>query len=161
MIWDTLASLLCGLIALCLFTLHIVSSPKRDRWMTLPALVRFSILPAAIVFLLRAVNFHYISPDPWARGHINLEGFLAIATVAYMMLSLTVWIVFDHMKDKGWDRVWWVKQMEKSSPGQVPVMMDKEDVVQTLTFLGTPSVGPQAPPREAIRVGGRSRLHER
>lgn len=127
---DSLAALLCGWMAVCVFGLHIVSSPKRKHWMTLPEYVRRGLVVTGTMFVWRSVNLATLAPSPpeWGPGHINVEGVMAALAMTYMVTSLVVWAWRRHLPGKGWDRAAWVEHELAGSEAKVAVVMTQREL---------------------------------
>jgi hypothetical protein len=126
---DFVAAALCGWVALCVFGLHIVSSPRRHRWMTLPEYVRRGLLVTGAMFTWRSVNFATLRGGQIGQpGHINIEGVMASLALAYMVTSLVFWAASRHLPGKGWERLRWVERKERESEANVPVIMTAAEV---------------------------------
>lgn len=145
---DWIASALCGVIALCLFLLHVFSSPRRLPWVTLPEYVRCGLLLTGIMFTWRSVNFTTIANEPLSLGHINAEGMMALGCFAYTVGSLVFWMLLTVMPGKARIRAEWVKQQMARDPDLAPVLMPTQEVVATAKQKGLRAVGPMAPPSE-------------
>lgn len=143
---DLFAAGLCGFMALCLFSLHIVSSPGRRRWMTLPEYLRGGLLATGVLFVIRSVNYTMLAPDD--VGRINAVGLLVMITMAYTFGAVTWFLASNHLPAGMWDRLLWVKKREQENPDEVPVMMKKSEVVDTYRRLGGRAVSPGAAPHE-------------
>lgn len=134
---DPLAALLCGLVALFLFATHVVSSPRRKRWMTLPEYVRYGLFISGAMFMWRSVNFiTQPSATVSAIGHINAEGVMALAALTYTAMSLAFWMASKRLPDLGWDRLRFAERKEREDPAIVPVMMTIEQVLEAERALG-------------------------
>ena len=162
---DAGASALCGIIALCVFTLHIVSSPKRHNWMTIPEYVRGGFLGVGVLMTWRSVNFLTLanqSPVP-TMGRINAEGMLALLGMTYMVLAVTVWVVTDILPERSWDRLNWVRLIMKRRPDMVPLPLSVHEIHDVARASGAqaiePGEGSKAVVREAVRAPKR-RLKE-
>jgi hypothetical protein len=141
---DLIASVLCGWLALCAFGLHVVSSPKRHNWMTLPEYVRRGFLVTGAMFTWRSVNF--ITNGSQDLGHINTEGMMALIAVTYTVTAVAFWVAQRTLPAKVWDRLRWVEHVEREDPGKVPVMMDEAEVVDAARILGFKAAAPGEPP---------------
>src|SRR5258707_485709 len=121
---DMVASALCGWMALCIFGLHVVSSPRRRRWMTFPEYVRRGFLIGGGMLTWRSVNFARLSPSAWSvPGHINVEGVMAALAVAYIVTSLVVWAYQHSLSGNGWDQVNWVEAQKREDAAKIAVVM--------------------------------------
>jgi hypothetical protein len=145
---DFLAAVLCGLVAVCLFSLHVLTSPSRRNWMTLPEYVRRGLFATGVLFMLRSVNFTALPPD--GIGHINAEGVLVLVTLAYTVGAITLWVGGKVLAAPGWDRVRHAERQIRADPSQVPVMMSTDEVIDTHSLLGGQVVGPGGGAEELI-----------
>jgi hypothetical protein len=145
---DIPAAILCGVVALCLFTLHIVTSPKRKLWKTPPEHLRRGLLASGVLFMLRSVNFTALPDDGQGLGHINAEGMLLLITLTYTAIAGAVWVVSKIMPAHGWDRLSHAEQRMHEDPDQVPVMMTMDEAVDTARLMGTHAVHPGGGPEE-------------
>lgn len=143
---DLFAAGLCGFMAFCLFTLYIVSSPGRRRWMTLPGYLRKGILSTAVLFVVRSVNYTQLAPDE--VGRINPIGLLVMLTMAYTFGAVTWFLASNHLPAGMWDRLAWVKRQGKDDPSKIPVMMDPAEVVDRSRRQGWQDVAPGGSPHE-------------
>jgi hypothetical protein len=128
---DWLGGPLCGWMAVCLFAIHVVSSPKRHSWMTLPEYVRFGFLATGAMFLWKAANFA-----------VRAQDMMMLLAIAYLVSALTVWIVAKSLPRLGWDRLRWVERVEREQPSKVPVMMEMDAVIDAHAAAGVPVAGP-------------------
>ena len=130
---DLLAAGLCGMIAVCVFSLHVVSSPKRKAWITLPEYVRRGFLVVGLMFTWRSVNFLSIAPDPMIQpGHINAEGMMATFALAYMVGACAVCYWRASFHDRQADRITWAARAAQRDARLIPLVMDRDDVPATL-----------------------------
>jgi xanthine/uracil permease len=78
---DVAAGVLTGWIALALFSLHVISSPRHRTWMTIPEYVRRGFLLTGAMFTWRSVNFFSVAGAAGVfLGHINAEGMMALVS---------------------------------------------------------------------------------
>lgn len=140
---DLFASVLCGFVAFCLFTLHIVSGPGRRHFLTLPEYLRRGVLASGVLFMVRAVNFTMLESNE--LGRINAIGVMALLLLAYTIGAVTWFLVSNHLPADMWDRLLYVKRQEKEHPELVPVMMTKEAVVDAARSQGWKVTPPGAP----------------
>lgn len=143
---DAVAAVLCGLVCLGCFTLHVVSSPARGHWLTLPEYVRFGFLVTGAMFLWRAVNFASLVRAPQPLGHINAEGMMALIAMAYTITALAFYVVRRSLTPQARSRVDWVEAVERDNPELAPVMMAPRELTEAARARGIPAVGPQAGP---------------
>lgn len=121
---DIIVALGAGWIAAGLFALHVISSPKRHGWMTLPEYVRKGLFVTGATFTWRSVNLFTLPPSPLDPGHVNAVAVIATLAMAYTITALTWWAVRKFLPGKGWDRLRFVEQKERESEDSLhPVMM--------------------------------------
>lgn len=147
---DIVGAFFCGVVALCLFGMHVVTHPKRFHWMTLPEYLRRGILATGVLFLLRSVELANLSSQvSIVSGHINPVGLMALLTLTYMTLALTYWLVTKVLPKHAWQRVSHVEAEERRSGGMlVPLMMPQDDVVDVARGLGFRATHAKAGPEE-------------
>lgn len=133
---DALASLLCGWLALCLFGLHVISSPKRQHWMTLPEYVRRGLLVTGVMFTWRSVNFATLGGHDMEAGHINVEGMMALIAITYTITAVAVWLGRKILPARGWARLSWVERKEREDPQAVPVVLAADEVLDLARAKG-------------------------
>jgi len=145
---DTIAGWLIALVAVCMFTLHIVTDPKKPHWITLPPLVRWGFLGSGFTSLLWASNFNAIELMPGVPGHINEFGLMALTWIAYTLFVFTTFVVSKVLKEHGWDRIAYAEQVQHDHPDYVPVMTPTQSIIETIRRGGGTAAGPKAPPRD-------------
>ena len=145
---DWIASALCGVIAVCLFLLHVFSSPGRLPWVTLPQYVRCGLLLTGVMFTWRSVNFTTIANEPLSLGHINAEGMMALGCFAYTVGSLVFWMLLTVMPGRARIRAEWAAQQMAEDPDLAPVMMSTDEVVAVARLTGIRTVPPNGSPDE-------------
>lgn len=139
---DLAAAVLCGFMTLCLFALHIVSSPGRKAWISLPEYLRRGILLTGVVFFIWSLNFTRLQPA--SLGHINADGVVALVCLAYLFGAFTWFVASNHLPQFSWDRLAWIKREEQRDPTKVPVMHTPAEVAAMATKSGIPAVPPGA-----------------
>lgn len=144
---DIPAAVGCGLIALCVFGVHVVSSPKSKAWITLPEYVRRSFLLTGLMFFWRSVNLASIASAPVPLGHANAEGMMAQIALVYMIGACTFCYVRAALKDHQWERIQNAAKVAQNRD-MVPVMLHKSEVAETLRALGAVVVEAESPPAE-------------
>lgn len=138
---DLVASIMSGMLALSLFTLHVISSPKKVNWMPVPAYIRGGFWFAGVAFMWRSVNLFTLATTPGDHipvvGQINVEGLAALGTMSYSVTALAWW-TFRHLAlpDRGWDRLIWAAQEEKRDPSKIPVMLTKPQILDMARSQG-------------------------
>lgn len=141
---DWIASLLCGLAALCMFTLHIISSPKRTPWMNLPEYVRIGLAVTGAMFMWRSVNFTSIAHEPLVLGHINAEGIMALVCFTYLIAAITFWVIRSVLPANVRFRSLWATSTMKDDPDLRPVMLTTEETVKVAQASGIRALKPNA-----------------
>jgi len=152
---DLIAALGCGWLALILFALHVVSSPSRRSWMTIPEYVRHGFAVTGCVFLVRAANFATLQPE--ALGHANAEGLMVLLALVYTVTALAVWVVRARLKNQGWSRLDWLRGLMADHPEVVGGPMTMTEVADTCRAMGATVAEPPEPDppiKHAHRPGG-------
>ena len=150
---DHLAAIGCGWVALILFGLHTLSSPRLASWMTIPGYVRGGFWITGAMFMWRAVNFATLPPDH--LGHVNREGLMALVTLIYTVTALAVWVARMRLPDHGWARLEWIRALMQRRPGIVPAPMTLAEVAAMHTDRGAIVSTPPADGADALgRRGG-------
>jgi len=118
---ELLAGVMCGVIMLAAFGTHIVSGPTFKYWMTFPQYVRFGLGAVGVTFMVWSVNLFSIAQQPLlvGPGRINAEGFVALATVTYLAVSLFCWAFATYRSRKQADRMEWAKTLKDEEIIQV------------------------------------------
>lgn len=148
---DIVAGALCGWLALCVFSLHVVSSPRRRNWMNIPEYVRRGLLVTGGMFTWRSVNFLSVAGSGVLLGHINAEGIMALAAMTYTITSLAFWAASAVLPDLAWQRLDWVRGRFKAKTGEVPVMVTIQEMVDIQHATGQAAIGPNEAPEAALR----------
>lgn len=131
MIMDLLVGACCGLMALCLFSLHVISSPRRQQWFRLPEYVRSGLIVAGVAMTWRSVNLFTLPSPPATPGHVNAEALFVSLALTYLLAALTIWAVRRYLPGKGHARLEWVEELEwASADGLHPVMMTPRELEQ-------------------------------
>lgn len=154
---NVLAGFLTGYIALLIFSLHIVSSHRRRRWINIPEYVRRNFIITGAFFLWRSVNLVSLSyVEAPAAGMANREAVMASIALSCLVTSITLWAWMTTMPEGGWSRLEWVRDMLRRPGNEVPVMVDPVDVAHAAGLQATaPGEGAEAVVREVSRRGGR------
>lgn len=142
MILDLFGAVFSGWMALCMFGLHIISAPERGNWMTLPSYVRIGFLVSGAAFLWRSVNLFALgmADEFIPPGHLNLQGFISLSALCYMITALVYWQFRRIMADpRGWQRILWVEKELHEHPDKVPVVVEKEEVIDQFRRQGVPA----------------------
>ena len=140
---DLIASIGCFWLALIVFMLHVVSSPRRRSWMTIPEYVRRGFLVTGAMFLWRAANFASLKPSQ--LGHANAEGLMALFALIYTITALAVWVVRARLGNQGWARLEWLRELMRQHPEIVPAPMTLTEVAETHRALGAVVATPPEP----------------
>jgi hypothetical protein len=137
MIMDLLVGACCGLMAVCLFALHVISSPRRQQWPGLPEYVRTGLLVTGVAMTWRSVNLFTLPAPPAAPGHVNAEALFVGLALTYLLGALTFWAVRRYLPGKGHARLEWVEQQERASASALhPVMMTQRQLEQLARARG-------------------------
>lgn len=139
---DTYAGLLCGVLAISLFSLFIVSSPKRRLWLTIPAYVRGGFLMTGFLMMWRSVNFLSLANSTAPLGHINAEGMMPLLALTYTMTAFSLHWWRRSLPAPGWDRVEHVQDQMRHGADAVPVMMTGREVRDVARASGLPTTEP-------------------
>lgn len=153
---DAIAGVLTGWAALCLFTLHVVSSPRQRNWMTIPEYVRGGFLVSGVMFTWRSANFFTVAKASLVvPGHVNAEGIMALAAITYTMTALAWWRLRSVSAPRAWDRAAWGAGEARGDPQLVPVMMRADEVIDLHRAMGTPTFAPGEGPDAMLREARR------
>lgn len=90
---DMIGAVLCGITAIALFAIHILTSRRHGTTpVPVPEYVRIGLFATGALFMVRSVNFATLPPPPIEPlGHINPEGVLAAGCLAYLAASVAFW----------------------------------------------------------------------
>lgn len=133
---DVIAAICCGMMALCLFGLHVITSPRRHNWFTMPEYVRKGLLVAGATLMCRSVNLFTLPQPPAERGHVNALALMATMTLTYVLIAFTVWALRRFLPGKGWLRLHWAEHVERAQPELAPVMMAPAEIEQLARARG-------------------------
>lgn len=152
---DLIAAILVGLMAVCAFSLDIVSSPQKSRWMSLPSLIRWQVRVTGGILMVRSVNLFSLAqkPGPLA-GQVNLISLACWVCLAATVFSLTLYVLNHRLPAKAWDRISFVLKTMRQQPDTVPVMVKSADVITMHRATGQPAAAgtdPSAVPHELPR----------
>jgi hypothetical protein len=142
---DLIGGLLCLLIALALFTIHIVSSPRKKPWIGLPKALRWSLCVTGWLFLVRGVGLS-ATETPISGQHMPPLGLLTTLSLATTVCGLAVWIVGAHFPGGVWDRFAFAFKRERENPGLIPLVMTPDDVTRAAEAIGIRVMPPPDPP---------------
>lgn len=95
MIFDAIASLMCFMTALAAFIIHVLSNPNKEHWVDLPTYVRRGLFAVGGAMLYRAINLAVLANEfpPSSPGHMNVESFVGIITIAYVFTAWAIHIL--------------------------------------------------------------------
>ena len=143
MLLDAFASLLCFMIAVSCFVIHVLSSPKRGHWLDLPAYVRIGFFVAGAAILFRGINLAVLSGEvpPTSAGHVNMEAMLATAVFAYVFTATAAHIVRRTFPVRVWNRLKYIEDLACCANG---------GALAILASFGIKVIPPNAPP-EAVK----------
>lgn len=147
---DLPAAVVCLELATVLFALHVLSSPRRASWMTLPDYVRHGLVVTGAMFLWRGVNFLSIAGSSVPLGHINAEGMMAQLALAYTVTALAVWLYQKRYPVRVWDRLRWVEREEARNPDLAPLLMPTAQVADVARLAGAEVATPPGAPVQRI-----------
>lgn len=147
---DLIAGGLSGIVALGAFAIHVYSSPKRGKWMTIPEYVRGGFLVTGFMFMWWSVKFVSVAGSSTPLGHINGEGIMAMGAAAYTIAALATWVVASALPDLAWGRLSWFEGFARRHQGAMPA---KAEVVEAVRARGYPAVAPGEGPDAVWREG--------
>lgn len=125
---DLIAAAVVGWLAVALFTLHVLSSQKRQHWVNLPKYVRHGLWVAGAVCMVRSVNLFTLADRvPPARGQVNWEGFALLLALTYVFSSLAVWAALKYAPPIVWEKLRWVEQRERANPQAVTLVLEPHE----------------------------------
>lgn len=139
---DVLGGVCCGLIAAALYSVDIVSAPKRKGWLKLPELLRWSIRVTATLMLLRGVGLS-MSDTPISGQHIPPFALLTSISLCGTVCGAAYWVVTRHFPDHVWDRLAHAFRAERNDPTLVPLVMSRGDVERAAEGQGIVVLSPQ------------------
>lgn len=126
---DNAGGLTCGLIALALFTIEIVTAHDRKLWIPLPDLLRGSIWITAWLFMIRGITL--ITPGtPLSSQHMPPFALMTTISLLTTVAGLAWWIVTRSFKDGTvWDRIAYAFIAERQNPSLIPAALSPEDII--------------------------------
>lgn len=142
---DIVAGLLCGWVAFCLFSLWIVSNPRRRNWMTIPPYVRGGFLVTGLMFFWRSIDFLEGAHRGGQLGHINAVGMMPLLTMTYTFTALSWWWFHSQLPGPGWHRLEWVKALFAKHPETTVMPADRADVMRQAKAAGIVVLSPPEP----------------
>lgn len=140
---DAIGGFLCLLIALALFTIHIVSSKKKKPWIVLPEPLRWSLAVTGFLFMVRGVGLS-AAETPISGQHIPPLALLTTLSLATTVCGLAIWIVGAHFPVGVWDRFAFAFKREREDPGLIPLVMAPDDVPRAAEAIGIKVMTPPA-----------------
>lgn len=142
-LFDALSSLLCFMMAVSCFIIHVLSSPRRGHWIDLPNYVRLGFFTAGALIMYRAINLAVLSGEipPTSHGHTNLEALLATITISYTFMAMAFHILRRTFPIRVWNRLKYIEDLACCANG---------GALAVLASLGFKVVPPNASP-EAVR----------
>lgn len=153
---DMLAGLFVGLMALCAFTLDILSSPHRAAWMTLPKHIRWEVRVTGALLMIWSVNLFSLSGSAiFVIGHVNYEALAVLFSMAITVVSLTIYVASLKLPGRAWERLVWALTAMRRTPGAVPVMVQDHEVTELAHAMGQAAVGPNEGAQAVVREGRR------
>lgn len=158
---DMVAAACCGWLALCLFTLHVVSSPKRHSWMTIPGYVRRGFLVTGVMLTWWSANLFSVAGTAIGSGHFNAQGLMALGAATYTVSALAWWVLRGYLPKRGWDRLHWFQREAQAHPGVAPVALSAEDVTAVSRAAGIVSLGPRESGEAFVREVARHHWGDR
>lgn len=143
---DLIVGALTGLLAVCAFSLHILSSPTRGNWLTLPKHIRWGLGVTGFLMLIRSVNLFSVSAEAAAApGHVNYETVAVSLALAYTAISFTIYAAAQRLPDRAWDRLAWVSRWMRHHNDAVPMILTADEVLKVHHALGQPAVAGDDP----------------
>lgn len=141
---DWVASVLSGFCALVMFTFHVVTSPARKHWISLPEYIRTGIFFTGALFMWRSVNLTVIAGDPDVMlGHINPEGLLLLMCLCYVMTTLAFYVIRRTYPPRVWERLGYISKMATCKPRD-----KKAEAIGLLAAQGVHVVAPNGSPTD-------------
>ena len=148
MLLDAFASLLCFMMAISCFIIHVLSSPKRGHWIDLPNYVRLGFFCAGAAIMYRGINLAVLSGEvpPTSPGHINTEALIATIIISYTFTAMAVHILRRTFPVRVWKRLKYIEDLACCANG---------GALAILASMGWNVVPPNAPPtavKEASKI---------
>lgn len=151
-----ISALFIGLMASCAFTMDILSSPRSNRWMSLPRLIRWQVRISGVILMVRSIDLFTLSEMPAPTlGQVNWIALWSTLSLATTVVSLTLYAASCKLPARAWDRLNYALRQMRSHPGSVPVMMDANQVLDAHHATGQPAVAgdhPETVVRESERA---------
>ena len=144
---DWVASVLSGLCALIMFTFHVVTSPQRKHWISLPEYIRTGIFLTGALFMWRSANFTVIAGDSEVElGHINAEGLLLLTCLTYVFGALAFHIVRRTYPPRVWQRLGYIAELARRHPKD----KKRSEAIAMLALRGVYVTRPNASPTDFV-----------
>ena len=152
---DWIAASLAFIAAGALFSFHVITSPSRRNWFTLPEYIRKGICIAGAMLLWRSVNFTVIdAEDP---GHANPEALMALATTTYLFCAGVFYAVSKTYPARVWDRLNYITHL--ASCGGQSKKAEQGAVLTDLAMSGMKVIPPGAGPESVTAAIDRHMPH--
>lgn len=145
---DWIAAVLTFIAAGALFTFHVITSPSRRNWFTLPEYIRKGIFIAGAMMLWRSVNFTVIDAED--AGHANPEALMALATTTYLFCAGVFYAVSRTYPARVWDRLNYITHL--ASCGGQSKKAEQGAVLTDLAMSGMKVIPPGAGPESVTQA---------
>lgn len=139
MLLDAFASILCFMMAISAFIVHVLSSPSRGHWIDLPNYVRGGFFAAGAAILYRGINLAVLSGEypPVSSGHINSEAMIATIIVSYTFMAFAFHMLRRTFPVRVWNRLKYIESLACCANG---------GALAILASFGVKVIPPNAPP---------------
>ena len=144
---DLIGAGVSGLIAVALFTIEIVTSPKRKLWVQLPEPLRWSLRVSGMLMMIRGVSLTVVE-TPFSGQHMVPLALLTWISMCVTICGVAWWIVSHSFTDKRvWSRLAFALAAEQKDPGLIPVNVTPAEVISLAEAHGIVVLDPE--PKDA------------
>lgn len=148
---DLIGGLASGLIALALFTVEIVSSPKRKLWVQLPEPLRWSIRVTGALMMIRGASLTAVA-TPFSGQHMPPLALLTSVSMCVTIWGVTWWIISHNFKDKRvWSRLIYALSAEQKHPELIPANVTPDEIIALAEARGIVVLNPDQRDRRDLR----------
>jgi hypothetical protein len=127
-------------MAVALSVLHILSSPKHRRWLTLPQYVRLGFFVTALGMLFRGVDLLNLSrpeASTASPGHIDGVGFVLTCSMSFTICALAFHAICNSCAPSVRARIESIERLARAGPKREALANLALDGFKAVESLGT------------------------